>query len=127
MAKDCWDKADVIGKYFIPVAVAGTVLGWNVEATKRTTATQMVGIATAILSQAPENETPDALRDWAVDVLGSPTDPPVLSSAAMAQLKAKGIPYWDLSALKGENLKLLEENTSKFPVSPLETNPPVMP
>jgi hypothetical protein len=97
--KDIWDILDVVGKFVIPAAVALIAYLWNTEATRRNTATQMIGIATAILSQPPEKETPDALRDWAVDVLGSPANPPSLSPEAMEQLKAQGIPAWDMSKL----------------------------
>ena len=41
--KDIWDILDVVGKFVIPAAVAFVAYLWNVEATKRNTATQMIG------------------------------------------------------------------------------------
>ena len=124
MIKDAWDKGDVVGKFVIPVVVAITALVWNGKANDRATATQMVGIATAILSQPPENETPDALRDWAVDVLGSPANPPTLSREAMEQLKEQGIPAWAWDLEKAiDAVQNLKDPPSRFPKSPLEPSP----
>jgi hypothetical protein len=126
--KDIWDILDVVGKFVIPAAVAFVVYLWNVEATKRNTATQMIGIATTILSQPPESGTPDALRDWAVGVLGSPANPPTLSPEAMEQLKKTGILAWDMAAIESikrmnDILRSIEDPPSRFPKSPLEPAP----
>ena len=66
-----------------------------------------------------------AARKWAVDVLGSPADPPALSVEAMEQLKKTGIPAWDMAAIESikkmnDILRSIEDPPSRFPKSPLE-------
>ena len=122
--KDNWDKLDIIGKALIPVAVALSVLWWNSERTSRDTAAQMITIATSILTATPDTATPNALRDWAIEVLQSPENPPKLTDEAAAALSKETLPSWlsmsaDLEKLLGPNRKLTWD---AFPEVPNEPN-----
>lgn len=98
MAKDCWDKVEIMGKFLgavlIPSAIAFSVYSFNTRASERATAAQMAGIAVGILMEDPSGNPPSsgALRDWAVDVLKNPGEVTPLGSAAAAQLKLQGLP-----------------------------------
>ncbi len=93
--KDFWDRLDVfakvVGSILVPSVVAGSVYFWNAERTEQATRTQMIEIAIGILSaettQALGLGEKDPLREWAVDVLESPRDPPPISQAASIALR----------------------------------------
>lgn len=93
MAKDHWDKAEVIGKIagavLIPVVVGVTIAVLNVQSNTRTTAAQMTEIAVGILAENPQDDptTKGPLRDWAILVLQNPGKIIPLSSAAAKQLQ----------------------------------------
>ena len=91
-AKDCWDKIDIIVKALIPIVVALSVWVWNTEKASRDTAAQMITIATSILTAPPENSAPSALRQWAIDVLRSPKNPPTLTNEAAIALSKESLP-----------------------------------
>lgn len=88
-SKDGWDKADVLAKFAIPIAVALSVLFWNQQRTVANTSSAMIEIAVGILSDQPSGSENDPLRDWAVSVLKRPNDPPALSKAAAEALESE--------------------------------------
>lgn len=96
MKRDFWDKMDIVIKFFAgvltPIAVAFGVWLWNIEKTQRETAAQMIAIAVSILTIPPDTQDgPNALRDWAIDVLRDPYTPPRLTAAAAADLQTDPI------------------------------------
>lgn len=118
--KDRWDKLDIIAKALIPVIVALSVLLWNNAKTSRDTAAQMITIATSILTAPPENSTPSALRQWAIAVLQTPSDPPALSDEAALALTKESIPWvqdWETmrSIFNGNPQSGAEPSTSPWP------------
>lgn len=91
--KDFWDKIDIVARAAIPAIVAFSVWLWNAERTARDTAAQMITIATTILAAPPDKPAPSALRDWAIDVLQSPENPPTLDDEAAQALRMEGLPF----------------------------------
>lgn len=85
--KDCWDKAEVLGKIVVPIAVGLLLLAWNNQRTTQQTSAAMTEIAIGVLSEEPAEDGGDALRDWAIAVLQSPDDPPRLSDEAAMELR----------------------------------------
>ncbi|MCA1337474.1 hypothetical protein [Pseudooceanicola marinus] len=83
--KDIWDKAEICGKVIgailIPIVVGASVFHWNTERTRRNTTAAMLEIAVGIIEKPRRNDYvgPEPLRQWAVDVLMSPTSPPPIT------------------------------------------------
>ena len=78
--KDGWDKAEVITKIFgsllIPVLIAFFFYAWNQDRTEKTTIATNIELAMEILRSPPlEDGSDERLRQWAVSLLQSPTDP----------------------------------------------------
>jgi hypothetical protein len=105
MPKDNWDKFDIGVRALIPVLVAGSVYLWNVEKTSRDTAAQMITIATSILTAPPDQSAPSALRQWAIAVLRSPEDPPLLTADAAIALEKETLPFQPWLHLDPEKFK----------------------
>lgn len=103
--KDVWDKLDILGRAAIPVIVALSVYLWNSERTSRDTASQMIAVATAILTAPPEQSAPSALRGWAIAVLQSPHDPPLLTEAAALALQKEALPSQPWGTVDPEKLR----------------------
>ncbi|WP_027238248.1 hypothetical protein [Leisingera caerulea] len=107
MAKDLWDKAEVIGKILgavlIPAVLGYSVHSYNSTASTRATAAQMAGIAVGVLMNEPSKDQAagDALRMWAVDVLENPGEITPLDPSAAKQLLLEGLPTfpWTYSGL----------------------------
>lgn len=91
-SKDWWDKAEIIGKAIVPIVIGFTVLTWNSQRTSQQTAASMTTIAVGILSQEVANDQNDPLRIWAISVLQSPANPPLLSDAAAVALRDRVLP-----------------------------------
>lgn len=102
--KDAWDKFDIGVRAAIPVIVAFSVYLWNVEKTSRDTAAQMITIATSILTAPPDQSAPGALRQWAIAVLRSPQDPPLLTEDAAIALEKETLPFQPWLPLDPEKL-----------------------
>lgn len=78
--KDRWDKAEVIAKVFgsllIPVLIAFFFYAWNENRTEQITTATNIELAMEILRSPPlEDGSDERLRQWAVSLLQSPTDP----------------------------------------------------
>lgn len=92
--KDNWDKAEIAAKIaataIIPIVAGAFLWSWNQDRTRAGTASTMVSIAVSVLSERPatDKEEIDPLREWAVDVLANPADPPELSEMAATALRA---------------------------------------
>lgn len=102
--KDAWDKFDIVVRALIPGVVALSVYVWNVERTSRDTAAQMISIATSILTAPPNQSAPSALRQWAIAVLRSPQDPPLLTKEAAIALEKETLPFQPWLPLDPEKL-----------------------
>jgi len=95
MAIDRWDKAEIAGKVagavLIPVTLAVAAWFVNTELTARGQAARMTEIAVGVLTLEPSEDpdTNDPLRDWAIEVLQNPSDPPPLSDEAAEALRTK--------------------------------------
>lgn len=81
MAKDRWDKAEVISKIggaiLIPVLLGVWGVIWNSRFEVEQAVTGRIELAIAILSAQPIGDGSDAsIRKWAISVLQSPIDPP---------------------------------------------------
>lgn len=120
--KDLWDKANIILKAAIPFAVALSVFWWNSERTSAETSARMTEIAVGVLGEAPDGSGNDPLREWAIEVLMSPGNPPQLSQEAADALRYRRLRPAATSSLFNEledsgrlselmqNLKALEAN-----------------
>ncbi len=91
-SKDFWDKADIILRAMVPVAVGVLLLLWNNQRTAQQTSATMTEIAIGILSEKPEGGSSNALRKWAIEVLRNPSDPPLLTDSAALTLELDGFP-----------------------------------
>lgn len=101
--KDCWDKLRILAIVAIPVAVAA--IGWWVNSTLAEQELQVkyVEIAVGILSQPPNAEqdaAPDALREWAIDVLVAKT-PVTLTGEAIENMRRNALPVRFLGTESG--------------------------
>jgi hypothetical protein len=100
LAKDCWDKwqivGEIVGKVSIPLVVVGATLFFNSQTNHREQAARMAQIAVGILSEKPDyssGETqPDPLRNWAVSVLQQPGEIVPLDDDAADALRKQGLP-----------------------------------
>lgn len=108
MKKDCWDKTEIVAKaagaVLIPLAVAASVLFYNIGASQRATAAQMMNIAVGILMSGPleDGPTDDALRNWAIEVLAEPSRIVPLGREAAAELRMRKLFQLDLSNLMSD-------------------------
>lgn len=78
--KDRWDKAEVVAKVFgsllIPVLIAFFFYAWNENRTEQLTIATNIELAMEILRSPPlEDGSDERLRQWAVSLLQSPSDP----------------------------------------------------
>lgn len=101
--RDCWDKAEILGKItgavIVPVVVGVTALWWNGQGNQRQVAAQMSGLAIGILqAEDRQGKANRALREWAVKVLQNPASPPPIDDRAAAELISNGLP--EISRLK---------------------------
>ena len=64
--RDLWDKADVIGKWLIPLAVVFATIWFNSSVKQREENQKTLEIAIGILQAPPSKETAN-LRNWAVE------------------------------------------------------------
>lgn len=100
MAKDCWDKGEIIGKVMgavlIPVVITigGLFFNWQENqrareaaeaASKRAATAQMMQIAVGVLTGEPTEET-KALREWASEVLKNPGEIIAMNDEVTGQL-----------------------------------------
>lgn len=100
MAKDRWDKwqivGEIFGKVWMPIVVAGATLWFNSQTSHREQAARMAQIAVGILAEQPDysaGETkPDPLWDWAVTVLQQPGEIVPLDDKAAEALREQGLP-----------------------------------
>ena len=108
--KDCWDKAEIVGKIVgavaIPVVAVCIAWVWNVQQTRQQTAAAMTEIAIGVLSTRPDENQPGALREWAISVLLNPSNPPVLTEQAADQLRLEPI-----MSLYGQTLENIMKRT----------------
>jgi len=64
--KDIWDKAEIIGKFAVPLVVAFAAVFLNNQFSKRSEDSEVTMIAVSILSSEPSDESrKDPLRTWA--------------------------------------------------------------
>lgn len=114
--KDKWDKADILVKAVVPIAVGALLLVWNSQRTTAQTATAMVEIAVGILSsEVSPDDIP--LRQWAISVLQNPSDPPPLSLEASDRLQLVPLPAPPSSLMQpvgGPFLPQAEENIRQW-------------
>lgn len=95
MAKDAWDRAEVVGKIagalLVPavLAIAGYYVQYGIkESDKRI---KSIEIAIDILNEEPVPGEPSALREWAVEVLAASSEVP-LGEKAKAELRTGSLP-----------------------------------
>lgn len=91
--KDFWDKADIVLRAIVPIAVGLMILAWNSQRTTQQTAAAMTEIAIGILAENPV-EGSNALRHWAIQVLRDPGNPEKLSDEAAKQLEFEALPLF---------------------------------
>jgi hypothetical protein len=93
--KDWWDKTDIVARavasILVPIVVGASVWLWNTESSRQSTASSMTRIAVSILTEPVDegNDRQDPLREWAIEVLKSPDDPPVLGNEAAEVLRSR--------------------------------------
>ncbi|WP_159089334.1 hypothetical protein [Tateyamaria sp. Alg231-49] len=94
--KDFWDKFEIGGKVALPVVVALAALYLNDQVSQREVSGRMIELSISVLASDPiydEGEARvDPLRDWAVNVLRHPDNPPTLSRGAATELRRLGLP-----------------------------------
>jgi hypothetical protein len=86
--RDRWDKADITSKWFIPVVVALTTVGFNWMTSKREASQKRFEIAVGILRAEPDPKKPN-LRIWAVKTF---TDETNVDPEVQAEIKNGAIP-----------------------------------
>lgn len=87
--KDFWDKADIAGKVALPVVIALVTLFFNNQINQRQRDTELVSIATRIVSESPTTESDgDPLRLWAIDIL---IERGGMSQEAALQLRSRSL------------------------------------
>lgn len=99
--KDWWDKIEIsakaVGAILIPIVVGVTAYLWNSERTQRNTAAAMSQIAVSVLIEEPKEFSPDVpldpLREWAIAVLQSPSNPPDLTDQAANILRQRSLGF----------------------------------
>lgn len=66
--KDMWDKAEIVGKVSLPVAVAVATLWLNGQVSQRQQSTEITKVAIGVLSEelGDDQRGIDPLREWAV-------------------------------------------------------------
>lgn len=121
--KDVWDKVGIVftglAGIVTPTVIGLSVWAWNHERTTRDSAAQMVSIALGVLSEEPgENPGNDPLREWAVNVLMNPTEPPVLSADAAKSLLERKINVSDWGGWKAFTTPMPPTYNDKFIVEP---------
>lgn len=122
--KDVWDKADVVLRALVPVAVGLMLLAWNNQRTTQQSAAAMTEIAIGILTEEPDEEGVDPLRSWAIRVLQNPSNPPVLSSSAAKELTFRGLPMADFDPSELWSREKIDEIVRKgFSLEEPEPNP----
>jgi hypothetical protein len=86
--KDRWDKADVVGKWLIPVAVAVATIWFNSALKEREARQNTFEVAIGIL-KAPNSGETQQLREWALGVFRDVTGiaSAKLPSGAVEELK----------------------------------------
>jgi hypothetical protein len=117
VAKDSWDKLEVLGKVAVPFVVALTALLLNSQVSTREQAARMSEIAVGILVEAPDVVSAP-LRNWAISVLEEPSRTIALDAEAAAALREEGLPQ--LVDLNSINLFQLEYLKGRAQISPLD-------
>jgi hypothetical protein len=93
--KDRWDKAEVIIKIISSIVIPVLLLIYgskiNSSIKEQEINVKYIEIATGILNQPPE-KTPEALRNWALDILKEYSKTVPLTEKAIFELKNHQLP-----------------------------------
>jgi hypothetical protein len=90
--KDGWDKADIIGKWLIGLAVAALALFANQRLSQKQENVKMVEMALTILRSEPDTKQAP-LREWAIAVIEK-TSPVPFSDELKGSLRGSKLPNY---------------------------------
>ena len=118
--KDYWEKAEIAGKIagavLVPIVIGILGWHWNSERTKQSQFAKMTEVAVEILQANPADKSvvaDDYIRDWAISVLQSPDNPPVLTAEAAQQLRYRNLPSLGFGEMSLEKERSIEETLNK--------------
>lgn len=100
--KDYWDRADIIGKWLIPISIAGSTIYFNIAQKEKEAELKTFEVAIGVLQSSKSVETP-GIKEWAIKTFQSITDVKLTIGAIDEIKEGKQLPSTNKGLLLSSN------------------------